>query len=117
MTRETRLTTNLARANPEIVLSERCLDPMGLWFQEKEILLTIELAGFVHVPTLLALSEALTDEEYELFVMAIGHAIDVAWDVTVGVPEFWIPPDWEAVRLQVGMENLDHEGILTKVWS
>lgn len=123
MNRSELLHDQFARANPEVILSERAVHPAGLWIEERQLYPTLDklvnmqdlddqLVAFIHIPTLVAMTARLTDEEFLVFVKAAGHIVDIIWDVTSGWPDFW--PDWEQVRLLMTNENIEHAKLLVQ---
>lgn len=123
MTRGYILHEQFARANPEVVLSERAVHPSGLWFEERKVYPAIDklvnmqdlddqLVAFIHIPTLVTMTAALDDEEYAVFVKTVGHIVDIVWTITSGWPDFW--PDWEQARRMMVEENIEHAKLLVQ---
>lgn len=122
MTRGYLLHAQFARANPEVVLSDRSR-AAGLWFGEREPTfeevncvddLEPRLVGFIHIPTLVTRSADLTEDDYAVFVKTVGHVFDLVWAITAGLTTFWIPPDWEQVRRLMVDENIEHAKLLVR---
>jgi hypothetical protein len=113
--RMNRADTLNARFDPGVIRSERAVHPAGLWFEERETNPTLDqltsmqdlddqLVAFIHLPTLVTMTAGLADDEFLVFVRAVGHLVSIVWDITSGWPDFW--PDWEAVWTRLPEDDL-----------